>query len=412
MHESSSVTCLVCRGGELKEFLNLGMTALANRFVPASALSDREPAYPLRVAFCEGCGHVQLLDRVPPEEMFTDYVYISSASETLKKHFDELSGFVIDRQKLSDGFVVDVGCNDGTLLAAFRRRAPKARVLGVDPADNLAQFTEALGIPRYSGLFTAETAADIRESWGQANAITVTNTFPHIQDLHDFAEGVKTLLAPGGALVIEAHYLRDILQELAFDTVYHEHVSYWALGPMVRLFAEHGLEVVDADRLPIHHGQLRVVVRHAGEASASPSVANVIEEERKAGMTEFATYERFGRNVTTLKTELTGTLGALKESGKKVVGYGAPAKGNTLLNYLALGPSQLEYIVDRSPLKQGLYTPGVHIPVVSPDRLNTDQPDYVLLLAWNFQDEILQQQAAYRNAGGRFILPVPEVRII
>lgn len=406
--------CLVCGGESLHQFLDLGETALANRFLGPEELGAPEPSYPLRLAFCPDCTHVQLMDRVPPEAMFTNYLYVSSASETLKRHFDELSATLVARMRPGpEDLTVDIGCNDGTLLAAFRRNAPGGiRTLGVDPAENLDAFTRELGIERYTGLFTEATARTIRERWGPARIVTATNTFPHIQDLHDFARGIRELLAPGGVFVIEAHYLLDLLQQTAFDTVYHEHVSYWALRPMMRLFESHGLQVIDVERLPIHHGQLRAFVARQGEGIPTANLQAMLACEEAAGLHRIETYHEFAEKVARLKRDLLETLAGLRERGKTVVGYGAPAKGTTLLNYLELGPDKLRYIVDRSRLKQGRYVPGVHIPVVPTERLTADRPDYVLLLAWNFQDEIIEQQAEFRRLGGHFITPVPEVRVL
>lgn len=409
-----STCCLVCGAAGLKLFLDLGPTTLANKFVAEDELGQPEPTYPLRVAFCPSCTHVQLLERVPPHEMFDDYLYVSSASETLRNHLDSLSRALIGQLGLSEGdLVVDVGCNDGTLLDAFRRNSSgKLRVLGVDPAKNLAAAVAHLGIDREQQLFTAATAAAIREQRGPARVITATNTFPHIQDLDDFVLGLKTLLGPGGVFVGEAHYLVDILDQVAFDTVYHEHVSYWALGPLQTLMRRHGMEVVNVQRLPIHHGQLRFFVQRIGEGVVSDSVAGLLQAEEDRGLREFQTYEQFAAQVQRIRQDLTHTLNQLREDGQHVVGYGAPAKGNTLLTYLQLGPDKLDYIVDKSPLKQGRYTPGMHIPVVPPSRLESDRPEYVLLLAWNFEDEVLRQQTAYRELGGKFIRPVPKVSII
>src|SRR3954451_19559060 len=409
---SEPVSCLVCGSHELKLFLDLGSTTLANKCIAEDELGKPEPTYPLRVAFCPACTHVQLLDHVPPHAMFDDYLYISSASETLKNHLDSLSRTLIERLSLgTSDLVVDIGCNDGTLLDAFRRNG-SVRVLGVDPAKNLAAAVAHLGIERVEKLFTADTAAAGRKQWGGASLITATNTFPHIQDLADFTAGLKNLLAPGGVFVGEAHYLVDILDQVAFDTVYHEHVSYWALGPIQRLMRENGMEVVDVERLPIHHGQLRFFVQRAGEGQVRHSVAQLLRYEEERGLRDYQTYQEFAGQVYRIRRELTQTLDGLRQGGHRVVGYGAPAKGNTLLTYLNLGADKLDYICDKSPFKQGRYTPGMHIPVVPPSRLTSDKPEYVLLLAWNFQDEVLQQQTAYRELGGKFITPVPQVRII
>lgn len=410
---SGTTCCLVCHGDRVELFLDLGRTSLANRFLTAGELTEAgaEPTYPLRVGFCHECGHVQLLDRVPPEEMFDDYLYVSSASDTLRAHFDELSEALVKRHGLrSNDLVVDIGCNDASLLAAFARFG--VRTLGVDPAKNLEALARERGIDRYTGYFGAATAGDIVSRWGQAALITATNTFPHIPDLDGFLAGIDRCLRPGGVFVIEAHYLLDLLEQGAWDTVYHEHVSYWALAPLVRLARRHGMEVVRAERLPIHHGQLRATLMRQEEGEPDDSVAELLRRERAARLDRFETYAAFARRVSRAREELRRLLADLRAAGARVAAYGAPAKGNTLLSYLGLGPEVIGYIADRSPLKQGRFTPGTHIPVVAPERLLDDRPDYVLLLAWNFEEEVLAQQAAYRALGGRFIIPVPDVRIV
>jgi hypothetical protein len=402
--------CLLCEAPTVETFLDLGSTALANKFLSEAELDAEEPRFPLRVGFCHTCAHVQLTERVPPEAMFTDYLYISSASDTLKAHFEDLSEILIDRHELGpDDLVIDIGCNDASLLSAFAARG--VRTLGVDPALNLAEFAADSGVERYTGFFASQSAVEIVKQWGKASVITATNTFPHIPKLRDFMRGIDTALAPGGALVIEAHYLVDLLDQLAFDTVYHEHVSYWALHAMEHLFAESGMQVVNAERLPLHHGQLRVTVMRRGEKEPSAAVQDLLRLEKDLGIDRAETYRSFADRTHILKRDLVGTLQGLRRRGKTIAGYGAPAKGSTLLEFMQIGPDLVGYIADRSPLKQGRYTPGSHIPIVPPTRLLEDRPDYVLLLAWNFADEILAQQAEYRALGGRFILPVPEVRV-
>ena len=405
-------SCLVCAEPSVETFLDLGSTALANKFPAGEDLGRPEPRFPLRVGFCHGCGHVQLVERVPPEAMFTDYLYVSSASDTLRAHFDDLAETLTSRHGLTDGgLVIDIGCNDASLLRCFRERG--ATTLGVDPAENLAEFSRDTGIERYRGFFGADTAGEIADRRGPAALVTATNTFPHIPDLPGFVSGLDAILAPGGAFVLEAHYLVDLLDQLAFDTVYHEHVSYWALGPMMRLFEDHGMEVVRAERLPIHHGQLRATVMRRGEGEVDRSVDEVLAAERQLGIDRFETWSGFAARVDRLKTEVVNCLRGLKADGRRLAGYGAPAKGSTLLEYFGVGPDLLDFIADRSPLKQGRYTPGSHIPIVAPERLLEEpSPDHVLLLAWNFEDEILAQQAEFRRRGGRFILPVPEIRIV
>jgi SAM-dependent methyltransferase len=366
--------CIVCDSDAITQFLDLGETPLANK-------------------------------------LFDDYLYISSASDTLRDHLFDLAKVMVERRRLGDNdLVIDIGCNDATLLRGFQRFGLKT--LGVDPARNLASFAADEGIDRYVGLFDSASADIIVERWGKAALITATNTFPHIPELHDFLIGIDKALAPGGAFVIEAHYLVDMIEQGAFDTIYHEHVSYWALRPMMRLFERHGFEVVDAERLPLHHGQLRVTVQRSGEGTPNPRLSAIVDMEQDKQFDKLETFEKFAAATRGVKEELWRTLSDLRSEGKRVVGYGAPAKGNTLMSYLEIGRDTIDYIVDRSPLKQGLHTPGSHVPIVPVERLLEDQPDYALLLAWNFADEVLEQQAEYRRRGGKFIVPVPRVRVI
>jgi hypothetical protein len=343
--------------------------------------------------------------------MFEHYLYISSMSDTLKGHLHDLASCVVERLGLGrDSFVIDVGSNDGTLLSGFSPY--DIRTLGVDPAANLVEHARAVGVETLTAFFSTPTAKKILDKWGKASVVTATNTFPHIPNLADFLTGLDTVLIKGGTLVLEAHYLQDILDQRAFDTIYHEHVSYWALGPMVHLFSRVGFEVVDVERLPLHHGQIRVWVCRKGEGRVRHSVKMLLAEEESAGLRSLETYRGFAKYTRDLREKLDATLNRLLAEGKRVVGYGAPAKGNTLLTFLRIGPDRLPYIADRSPLKQGRFTPGTHIPIVPPERIIEDQPDYVLLLAWNFAEEIMNQQEEYRRRGGRFILPVPRVEVI
>ena len=404
-------TCLVCQSHDVSAFLDLNETALANKFLRPEDVDTTEAAYPLRVGFCAECNHVQLMEHVPPQAMFDDYLYISSMSDTLVQHLDGLAETVSARFDLgADDLVVDVGCNDGTLLKGFQARG--ATTIGVEPAANLAEMSGAAGIAVVNAYFGAKTAESIRATHGPARVISLTNVFPHLPFLDDFMTGVQTLLAEDGVLVLEAHYLQDLLAHRAFDTVYHEHVSYWSLRPMVRLFEQYGLEVVDVARLPIHHGQIRVFVQRKGVATPTPAVAALVADEKAAGLDSLETFKHFADGVQGLKRDLWDLLNALTADGQRVAAYGAPAKGSTLLSFFEIGPETVPYIADKSPLKQGRVTPGTHIPVVSPSHIQEDKPDYMILLAWNFADEIMTQQAAYRAGGGRFIIPVPEVRVV
>ena len=411
MENTTVKSCRVCMSDQVRMFMDLGETALANAFLTKEELTRREAKYPLRVGFCHSCGHVQLLGSVPPNAMFENYLYISSMSDTLKDHLHGLARVVCDRFQLGpEDLVIDIGSNDGTLLSEFARQG--TRTLGVDPAENLAEMAQQNGVETYTGYFGLDTATRIAELHGKASAITATNTFPHIQDLDDFVKGIDALLAPDGVFVLEFHYLMDILEHAAFDTIYHEHVSYWGLGPAMKLFDRHGFQIVDIKRMPIHHGQLRVFVQRKGQGGVSPDVARQRDLEKSSRLDEFETYTALAAQTARIKDGIRATLRGLRRSGHLVVGYGAPAKANTLLSYLGIGPETLPYIVDRSPLKRGRYTPGTHIPIVEPERLIADQPSHVLLLAWNFADEIMAQQEEYRSRGGKFILPLPEVRVV
>lgn len=404
--------CIVCGEPKVEEFLDLGRMPLANKFLTREEMErDTEATYPLVVGFCRNCAHVQLMDHVAPPSMFDHYLYVSSMSDTLKEHLHDLARTMVSRLTLNgDSLVVDVGSNDGTLLSEFRRAG--TRILGVDPAANLAELAAKNGVKTEVAYFGEQTAKRLVAQHGQAALITSTNSFPHIPDLADFMKGVDIMMAPDGAFVIEAHYLRDLLEQNAFDTIYHEHVSYWALGPMVALFARYSMEPVNVERLPLHHGQLRVTVRRKGAGSVDPSVARALGEEREIGLDKFETYQQFAKNALALRDALLKMLADVAAKGQRVVGYGAPAKSSTLISFLKLSPANIPYIADKSPLKQGRFTPGAHIPVVAPNHLLEEQPEYVLLLAWNFAEEIMAQQRDYAARGGRFIVPVPKISVV
>jgi hypothetical protein len=405
-----SVACLICGASSLDSILDLGDTPLANAFVTAEEMAAGVPRYPLRLAMCPVCGHVQLTEHVDPEAMFHRYLYVSSASDTLREHFDDLSKLLVARRDLGPAdLVVDIGCNDASLLRSFQARG--IRTLGVDPAENLAEAWGA-GVDRIVDYFNPSTADQILDRWGPASLVTITNTFPHLQNLHGFVVGLDRVLARGGAAVIEVHYAADMLAQTAFDTIYHEHVSYWRLGTLDRLFADYGMEVVRAERLPLHHGQLRVTVQRAGETEIDESVGVVAEQESAAGLDREEPYLAFARGVEASREQLHNRLDEIRRADRTVVGYGAPAKATILLNYMDVGVDLIPYICDRSSLKQGLFVPGTGIPIVAPERLLEDQPDYVLLLAWNFAEEVARQQAEYLNRGGCLLVPLPELHEI
>lgn len=407
---SAASPCLVCRDRAVGIVLDLGETAPANNFVLPEELEHlEEKMFPLRLGLCRTCGHVQLTDFVPPEIMFDHYLYMSSASSTLTGHLRDLARTVTTRLGLQpQDLVVDIGCNDGSLLEGFALAGLQRRI-GVDPAENLAHAARQRGADVVTAYFSPEIADWIREQHGRAAAMTMTNTFPHVPDLQSLLRSFDALLSDDGVLVLEAHYLVDLMQMCAFDTIYHEHVSYWALGPMVRLFRDYGFEVFDVERLPIHHGQLRAWVGRAGRHEMSDRVADLLAEERIAQLDRIAPYQQMAAQIQGIKTDLLDLIRTVRAGGGRVVGYGAPAKGSTLLSFFDIGPEELDYIADRNVLKQGRFTPGSHIPIVAPDRIFDDQPELVLVLAWNFAEEIANQLSAYVEAGGRLVVPIPTV---
>ncbi len=401
--------CLVCGAAGPEPSLVLGSTALANN-LPAHTASW-QPAFPLRVGFCPNCHHVQLLDLVPQEAMFTEYLYMSSASTTLSGHFVELAGAAHRRAALSpESLAVDIGSNDGSLLQAIA--ALGARVRGVDPAANLAALARGRGVETEVAYFSSDTARRLARDHGHARLITATNSLPHIPLLDNYLEGVAGLLERDGVFVVEAHYLADLIEQNAFDTIYHEHVSYWSLGPLERILSRHGLEVFDVERLPIHHGQLRAWIGHVGARRIAASVEQLRAEEDSAGLGRLETLTRFGKRVQTLRGQIRAEVLRLGAAGLVVAGYGAPAKASTLLAWCGLGPDEVKWIADRNPLKQGRTTPGTGIPIVDPQLIESERPDVLILFAWNFAEEIMSQLAGYRQAGGRFLIPVPAVRLV
>lgn len=390
--------------------MQLGPTPAPNGFLTPDQLNEAEKFYPLDVCFCGECGMVQLAHVVNPEVMFHNYVYIPSTSKTMRDHFAGLAQYAMTKASLQKGDrVMDIGSNDGCLLKNFIEAGMS--VLGVDPAANLAKKANEEGVETVNALFTAEVAKKIAAEKGQFKVILGTNVLAHVPDPHDFAEGVKALLTEDGLWISEFPYLVDLIDKTEFDTIYQEHLSYFALTPMVRLLRQHGLSLVDVERFPIHGGSLRITVGKKN-APLNAKAQALLDMEQKRGFLEEATYLQFGKKVDTIRHELVQLLWELKLQGKRIVGYGASAKGNVMLNYCRVGPETLDYIVDSIPYKQGRYTPGMHVPIYPESRLLEDQPDYALLLAWNFADEIIQKQELFRKKGGKFILCIPKVKVL
>lgn len=408
MPAPTMTTCRACKGRNIFLYLPLGDHPPANAFQRPEQLDRPEPRYPLDTHVCLDCALIEVPDQLPPD-FFEDYLYVPSASETMQRHFAALARRFKERLITAPGQrVVDIGCNDGLLLGACRDAG--LATLGVDPAANIAAMARAKGLEVFNEYFTAESANRVLARYGPAQVIVTTNTFNHIDNLHGFVEGVVTLLAPGGTFVIEVPQALTCVEHNEFDTVYHEHLSVFSVASIAALGRFFGLQVVDIEELPIHGGSMRLYLRREGPAS--PVVAQWLQRERDAGLFERATYEAHTERVERIRSELMTLLRDLKAQGKRLAGYGAPAKGTTLLNYFGIGPDLLDFLADRNPLKQGRYSPGTRIPVVSQDVIAERNPDYLLILAWNFGEEIMAQQAAFRARGGKFILPIPEPRVV
>lgn len=404
--------CRCCKGTNLYLFLPLGDHPPANAFVTrAQAAAGPQPAFALDVSACLDCGVVVVPDMLPPD-FFQDYHYVPSASATMHAHFAEFARLVQERHAATRGrLVVDIGCNDGLFLKACRDRG--VDTLGIEPAANIAALARAQGIEVINEYFGPEMAARTRASHGPAAVITTTNTLNHIDDLHAFVKGVDVLLADDGTFIVEVPQALELVEKNEFDTVYHEHMSTFSVTSLARLYRFFSMRIVRVEVLPIHGGSMRVSAqRRPASAPEVPEVQAWLDKEREHGLFEKATYDALAGRVAVIRRDLMEMLRELKASGKRLAGYGAPAKGNTLLNYYGIGPDLLEFLADRNALKQGKLSPGMHIPVVAPERILEVQPDYLLILAWNFADEIMAQQAEYRRRGGKFILPIPEPRIV
>jgi hypothetical protein len=406
----SEVACRACGSRRVTLILSLGKTPLANALLSAGELAKPEDTYPLDLVFCEDCTLVQITETVPPERLFSEYAYFSSFSDTMLQHAREIvTRLVAERGLGPQSLAAEIASNDGYLLQYYVQAG--VPVLGIEPAANIARVAEERGVRTVVDFFGEALATRLREQGVRADVLHANNVMAHVPDLPGFARGLHAILASTGRAVIEVPYVRDLIDKREFDTIYHEHLSYFSLTAMHRLFARHGLAVVDVERLHIHGGSLRVTVAHAG-APVSAAVETLLAEEERDGMTKVAFYARFAQAVEDLRRSLTSLLSDLRSKNQRIAAYGAAAKGSTLLNFCAIGPDVLEFVVDRSPHKQGKFMPGVRLPIAPPSRLMEERPDYVLLLTWNFADEILAQQAPFRDQGGRFIVPIPDVRVV
>ncbi len=402
--------CRGCTSERLYLFLPLGDHPLANGFLREDQLAEPEARFPLDAHVCLDCGLIQVADQVPAG-FFRHYVYIPSTSDQMHGHFAGLADQVSERfLQTPQDLTIDIGCNDGLFLSFLVERG--LSTLGIDPATNIIELAREKGVEVVNEYFTPALARRIRDEYGPAAVVVSTNTFHHIGDLDPFTTGVTLLLDDDGVFVVEVPHALELVEQNEFDGIYHEHVSQLTVKSFVDHFRRFGLEVFDVERLSVHGGSLRVFARRARPEGTPAPVRAWIEEERERGLFEQSTYDALRKRVESNRTLLLDLLRKLRSDGHRVAGYGASARGNTLLNYGSIGTDLLDYLVDRNPLKQGLYSPGMHIPVHGVERLLEDQPDYVLLVAWNFADEIVAQQDEYRRLGGQFIVPIPEPRIL
>ena len=405
--------CRFCRSELRRSFVDLGRSPLSNALLIAEQLPVMEPHYPLHAYVCETCLLVQLQAVATPDTIFTNYPYFSSFSETWLRHSEAYAERMTRELGLGPGsLVVEPASNDGHLLHNFRRRG--IGVLGVEPAANVAAVAAARGVPTEVAFFGTATARRLAAAGRQADLICANNVLAHVPDLNDFVAGLAILLKPSGTITAEFPHLLRLIAERQFDTIYHEHFSYFSLLVVDKVFAQHGLRVFDVDRLPTHGGSLRVHACHAADTSRmrGERFAAVIAEETQAGLADLATYDRFAATVVEAKCQVLAFLIGARRCGRSVAGYGAPAKASTLLNYCGVGPELLAFTVDRSPHKQGRFLPGRQIPIFAPERIFAKRPDYVFILPWNLQDEIIDQMQGVRDWGGRFVVPIPELRVI
>ncbi|MDF3033463.1 MAG: methyltransferase [Alphaproteobacteria bacterium] len=400
--------CRSCSAGDLSSIIPLGRLPLANALMSAP---PEQPSriYNLEVMLCGKCGLAQLKDLIDPKDLFTDYVYFSSNSETMLQSAADLVDKIIPSIN-KDALVIEIASNDGYLLKNYVKK--DISVLGIEPAQNIAKVANERGINTLCEFFSEHLAEQL--SWDQqkADVIHANNVMAHIPDINGFAKGIKGLLKDHGQAIIEVPYFVDLVENMEFDTIYHEHVYYFAIKPLKRLFDSHGLEIFDVEKLSIHGGSLRLFLGHAGKHAVSKRVQSFLEKESGMDLFNLSLYLSFMKRLRKLKEDLRATLNQIKNEGKSIAAYGASAKGTTLLNFFEIGKDTIKFVVDRSPIKQGLFTPGTHIEIKDADTLNQESPDYTLLLTWNFADEILAQQSEYRAMGGKFILPLPEVRIV
>jgi len=404
--------CRFCNATLTNIFVDLGMSPLSNSFLTADMLKKEEKFYPLRALVCDKCFLVQLPEIESPENIFSNYAYFSSFSDTWLKHSENYVNAMLERFRFdSNSLVVEIASNDGYLLQYFKKK--NIPVLGIEPAANVAKVAEQKGIPTMIKFFSENTANELQREDKNADLIIGNNVLAHVPNLNDFVEGMRVLLKSDGIITIEIPHLLKLIQQNQFDTIYHEHFSYFSFLTVQKVFSFHKLTIFDVEELSTHGGSLRIFAKHFENNSLKVSnrVDELLEKEKKFELENIKTYTSFSENVKTSKKEIYEFFNRAKNENKKIVCYGASAKGNTLLNYCGIGTDFVEYAVDLSPYKQGLYLPGTHIPIKKPEKIRETKPDYVLITPWNLKEEIMEQNKNIRDWGGKFVIPIPEVKI-
>jgi hypothetical protein len=404
--------CRACDSTALEVFLDLGLAPLANRFLRPDQMGESEPHFPLRVCLCRQCGLVQVDEDVPREVLFGDYIYVTGTSDLVHRHAQWLAETFCRRLSLGPhDLVIEAASNDGSVLKAFRRHS--VQVLGIEPAANIAAQAQGDGVPTVVQFFDTRVARDLRNAYGPARLFLARHVLGHVTDLHGFAAGIQTILAEDGVALIEVPHVANLYEQLAFDTIYHEHLCYFSVAVLQTLFARFGLALLDVEQVDIHGGSVLVqVAREDGPYQFSRRVDVALATEKALRLARLETWADFAQRVGRLKRELLEFLDGHLRAGRRLAAYGAAAKGNALLSYCGIGTERLPFLADKARTKQGLLTPGHHIPVLDPAILLEEQPDLTLILAWNFAAEIVEQQAEYRRRGGRFAVPVPRPHVL
>ena len=406
--------CRFCKSTLTNIFLDLGMSPMANSFLKPTELNTIEPSYPLCAYVCSKCFLVQLDEFEKPEEIFSNYAYFSSFSTTWNDHVEEfvnqlINKFKIDKQK----HVIEIASNDGYLLQHFKKNG--IPILGIEPAKNIASYAESKGIPTINKFFGVDTAQELVQNDQKADFLIAFNVMPHVPNLRDFVSGLKILLNHNGVIIIQfSAYLLKLIELNEFDMIYHEHFSYFSFGTLKKIFSESKLKIFDVEELPIHGGSLRVYITHENNNLYEKSICvdQLLEKEKQFGLLEISTYENLAKNIQNVKQDICNFFISARKENKKIVCYGAPAKGNTLLNFCEIGKDFIKYTVDKNPHKQGLFLPGTHIQINSPEEIQETKPDYLIILPWNLKEEIMKEMCSIRDWGGKFVTLIPKVEII